>query len=91
MLLPVPVVVFQLVALVLQCIEGLVLDLPAAPADAHQFHDVVAGNGAVGHPAEAQFPPAGPLYLLLLLVVHTLIRIAAQLPFRLSPVAHSNR
>ena len=47
------VVVAEVVALVLEGIEGLVLDPPAGTTAPHDFHGVVRGDCQVGDPTEA--------------------------------------
>ena len=45
-------VVFEVVAVVLQGVDGLVLDLPAGAPGAHQLVNIVLADLDVGHPAE---------------------------------------
>jgi hypothetical protein len=51
MLLAQPKVVLEVVALILEGIEGLVFDLPARSASAHELVNVVPGDGKIGDPA----------------------------------------
>ena len=48
-------IVLQVVALVLQGVERLILDLPTRPRGAHQLDDVVGGGHQVGDPGIAIF------------------------------------
>ena len=52
MFLAQPEVVTQVVALVLQGVEGFVLDPPAGAAGTHDLVNVVRGNGDIRNPAE---------------------------------------
>ena len=52
-LLAVSEVVFEIVAAVLEDVEGLVLDLPAGAAAGGEFDDVVGADGQIGDPAVA--------------------------------------
>ena len=52
MSLPMPKVVFEMVALVLEGVEGLILDFPACPPPTAQSVSVVALNCEVGDPSE---------------------------------------
>ena len=51
-LLAEPVIMAEVVALILEGIEGLVFDLPAGPAGTHDGNGVFPGNGQIGHPTE---------------------------------------
>ena len=51
-ILAVSIVVLEMIALILQGIEGLILDFPACPSSAHDREDVQLGNGAVRDPTE---------------------------------------
>src|SRR5262249_58519539 len=52
-LLPVPVVRLEVIALVLSGIEGLLLDLPAAPPGAHHALDAARLQREIGDPSPA--------------------------------------
>ena len=58
-LLAVPEVVFEIVAVVLQDVEAFVLDLPAGPATGGQFGHRVGADGQVGDEAVAVGDGAG--------------------------------
>ena len=53
MLLAQAVVVAEVIALVLEGVEGLVLDPPAGTATPHDLHGIVRGDLNVGYPTEA--------------------------------------
>lgn len=55
MLFPQAVVMLEVVALVLQGVEGLVLDPPAGTAATHDFVSVLLGNHKICHPTEMLF------------------------------------
>src|SRR5664279_2237974 len=45
-------VVFKMIVLVLQSVEGLILHFPTRPPSAHDLKDVGSGHGKVSHPTE---------------------------------------
>jgi hypothetical protein len=45
-------VVLEVIALVLEGVEGLVFDLPAGAGSSHQGHPVAVVDGEIGHPRE---------------------------------------
>ena len=47
-LLAVTIVMFQMIALIFEGIEGLIFDFPAGASPAHQFADIEFGHGEVG-------------------------------------------
>ncbi|QCQ22117.1 DUF4236 domain-containing protein [Desulfoglaeba alkanexedens ALDC] len=58
------VVVFEVVALVLQGVEGFVFDAPARPADPHQGNGVFQADEDVRDPGKPQKPLGGHLPVL---------------------------
>ena len=51
MLITVAEIVFQVVALVLECVKGFIFDLPSCPTTFDQLDNVVFGDGDIGYPA----------------------------------------
>jgi hypothetical protein len=52
-LLTVSVIVLDMIALVLQGVEGFVFNFPPGAAAFHHVPDVFPGDGQIGHPAVA--------------------------------------
>src|SRR5918912_390712 len=46
------IIVFKMVALIFQCIERLIFDLPPSAAPAHEAIDIALTHSDVGHPTE---------------------------------------
>ena len=51
----VAVVVFEMVALVLERVEGFVFDFPAGASSSHNDIDGIGGEGLIGDPGEVRF------------------------------------
>ena len=62
MLVTMTEVVFEVVTLVLQGVEGLVLDTPARTSGAHYLHQVVISYWQVRNPREALLSAVGMLF-----------------------------
>ncbi len=41
---------FDVIAVIVQCVEGLGLDLPSGTATTHELQDILAGDGDIRHP-----------------------------------------
>ena len=54
-LVAVAVVMFEMVALVFERVEGFVFDFPARPASFHNRIDGIGGEGLIGNPGEVLF------------------------------------
>src|SRR5262249_466233 len=52
MVLTMPVVVFKVVALIFQCIERLILNLPPGRSSPHEVKDISRAHPQVRHPTE---------------------------------------
>ncbi|MCP4404542.1 MAG: hypothetical protein GY801_45480, partial [bacterium] len=45
-------IMFEVIALIFQGVEGLVLDLPSGTATTHELKDMLAGAGDIRHPGK---------------------------------------
>ena len=50
-------IVLKMIALVLQGVEGFILDFPTRPPPAHDLKDILKGHGQVGDPTEMLSSP----------------------------------
>jgi hypothetical protein len=64
MLHAMPIIVFKVIALVFQRVEGLVFDFPPGATSSHEVKDIAFGHPQVGDPAEVLDLVLAPLSVL---------------------------